>query len=329
MVQLFPNYIRTMAALAVVQMHCIGGYLYWLSPEKPIDANWITADICYSCLRWATPFFVMLSGSFMLSPSRTEPTWLFLKKRIGRIMYPFLFLVRYLFAHQYRGNLYYMRWPDWADVWNVIVYKDVYYHLWFMPMIAGMYLLTPAFLRIYTRHATRNDLEVFLIMAFSITALQQWLPKFFFIKYIGWLGYVGFYVLGYYLSAFRLPNKKWIYGLALLMPVVTAIGTWYQSNAQQAYWERMYNYFSPNVAFMTFALFLFMRNFDWPAFSVRYPRINYAVNRFSKISFGVYFVHVLLIDVLKNGYLGIKVHPTYFLSFPVHSWYGTFCNSVL
>ena len=327
--KLWPNYVRTMAALAVVQMHCIGGYLYQLSPEHPIDANWITADIYYSFLRWATPFFIMLSGSFMLNPNRNDPTWEFLKKRIGRIMYPFAFWAVIYLLYRYRGNLFSGTWPEWWDVYNVIVYQDVYYHLWFMPMIAGMYLLTPSFLRIYTRHATRRDLEIFLVMAFCITALQQWLPSFFFIKYIKWLGYVGFYVLGYYISAHRLPNRKWVYGLALFMPLVTAIGTWYFSNEQQEYWNRMYNYFSPNVAIMTFALFLFMRNFDWPAFSVRYPKINWAVGRFSKVSFGVYFVHVLLIDVLKNGYLGVKVHATYFFTMPVQAWYGTFLQAIV
>jgi hypothetical protein len=78
-------------------------------------------------------------------------------------------------------------------------------------------------------------------------------------------------------------------------------------------------YASPNVLLQTGALFLFLRDFDWDAFSNRYPRIHRATMYVAGVSYGVYFVHPLVLDVLKNGYIfGLHVNPHNFFNYPVH-----------
>ncbi|MBK8557831.1 MAG: acyltransferase family protein [Lewinellaceae bacterium] len=326
--RLYPNYIRTAAAFAVVQMHAIGGYLYELNPETGITSEFIAADVYYSFLRWATPFFIMLSGSLMLQPSRTEPTSVFLKKRIGRVMIPFAFWTVIYMVYQYRGDIYFGKAISWKAIGEQIFFQDVYFHMWFIPMIVGMYLLTPIF-RLWIRHAQRQDVEYFLGLCFVITALQHFFPSLIVVKSIGWLGYIGFYVLGYYLAAFPIRNKRWIYALALSMPILTAVVTWWASAQENTYVNTYFIYFSPNVVLMSFALFLFLRDYDWSVFSGRYPRINAAVSRFSKVSFGVYFIHALWLDVFKNGYMGLPLYANTFFGLPVSPWYGGLLQAVV
>jgi len=322
--RVYANYIRALAACAVVQMHSVGGYLFAFDPAKNPDIQFITADIIYGHLRWATPFFILISGALLLNPSKHEPISVFLKKRLRRVLIPFAFWGTIYLLYFYRGNMYFGTWPEWEDVFATIFYNDIYFHLWFIPMITGLYLLTPVF-RIFIQNAQRSDIEYFLVLCFIITALQHYLPGIIFIKYIGWMGYIGFYVLGYYLSTFPIkPSwKQVLYPLALAMPLTGAYLTWWLTVRAGAYDERVYVYASPNVVIIITALFLFLKDFDWAAFSTRYPRIHRVFNRLAELSYGIYFIHVLVLDVLKNGYIfGIHVTPHYFFNQYLHPAIG-------
>ncbi|MEY3249350.1 MAG: hypothetical protein RL742_1393 [Bacteroidota bacterium] len=320
--RLYPDFIRTFAALAVVQMHCIGNYLFYLSPDSPVDDRWMAANVYYSLLRWATPFFVMLSGSFMLQPARVEPIPDFLRKRLSRVLIPFSFWVGVYLLYGYRGEMYFEDYPTVQAVFRRIFFEDTYYHLWFIPMIVGMYLLTPM-LRQWVRVAEKLDLEYFLVVCFVATALQLYLPNMVFVKYLGWLGYVGFYVLGYYLSTYPLPHKKVFFALALLSVPVSAWLTWHYSVQAQKYEQIFYIYHSPNVVFLCVALFSFLRWADWSVFIARYPRAYWTISQIAKLSFGIYFIHIIVLDVLKNGYIfGLHLTAEKFFNLPVSPWYG-------
>lgn len=324
------DYIRSVAALAVILIHSTGTYLQEFDTSAPLDVQWWTANIYCSLLRWATPFFIMISGSVFLSPSRTETPPQFLRKRISRVLLPFSFWTLVYLAYQYRGSLDGGDLPRLSEVLHKIFFEEVYYHLWFIPMIIGLYLLTPTF-RIFIQHARRSDIEYFLVLAFCITAIQHLLPGFFVVEYIGWLGYIGFYVLGYYLSTYSLsqPWKKILYALGLVMPVVTALGTWWLSLRAGTHDEKLFVYFSPNVVLMTMALFTWLKEIDWQAFADRHPRFNALIHRFAALSFGVYFLHVLLLDILKNGYIaGWQITSEFFINYPVHPMFGALLQAV-
>ncbi len=321
--RLSSNYIRSFAALAVILIHSTGTYLHQFDPSAHLDIRWWTANVYCSLVRWATPFFILISGSVFLNPARTESPAQFLRKRVRRVFLPFAFWALVYLIYQYRGSFGGGEFPSAANLFEQIIFGEIYYHLWFIPMIMGMYLLTPTF-RIFIQNARRSDIEYFLVLGFSITAIQHLLPGFFVVEYIGWLGYIGFYVLGYYLSAYSLPQpwKKNLYGLALLMPVVTALGTWWLSLRAGKYDEKLFIYFSPNVVLMTMALFTWLKEFDWAAFAARHPRLDAAAHRFAALSFGIYFIHVLVLDILKNGYLGWHITSEVFFNQPVNPFLG-------
>ena len=330
--RLYADYIRSFAAMAVVTIHSTGSYLTAFDPNNNMDVHWWTGNIYCSLLRWATPFFILLSGGFLLDPARHESTGEFLKKRIVRVLLPFAFWTVVYTVYQYRESLFGAGvWPTWSEVLNRIFFEDVYYHLWFVPMIVSLYLLTPVF-RIFIRHAQRRDVEYFLVIAFFITAMQHLFPGFFVVEYVGWLGYIGFYVLGYYLSTYSLP-ERWrtlVYALAILMPVVTALGTWWLSARKGAHDQTLYVYFSPNVVIMVIAFFSWLRWHDWSVFADRFPRFDAFIHKFAALSFGIYFIHALVLDILKNGYIG-NWHTTteMFFNQPVYPLLGAIPQALL
>lgn len=331
--RLYADYIRSFAAIAVVTIHSTGTYLIEFNPADNMDVHWWTGNIYCSLLRWATPFFILLSGSFLLDPARPESAGAFLRKRTVRVLVPFAFWTVVYIVYQYRVSLFGTGTdlPKAREVLHRIFFDDVYYHLWFVPMIVSLYLLTPVF-RIFIRHAQRPEIEYFLGIAFLITAMQHLFPGFFIVEYVGWLGYIGFYVLGYYLSTYQLRAfwRKVLYTLACFMPLATALGTWWLSVQKGAHDQTLYVYFSPNVVLMTVAFFHWLRWRDWSSVADRYPRFDRFIHHFSALSFGIYFIHALVLDILKNGYIG-NWHTTseMFFNHPVNPLWGAIPQALL
>lgn len=81
--------IRCVAMLMVIGVHCIDPF--YISPTMraiPEYTHW--ASIYGSLLRPSVPLFVMMTGLLLL-PIKQEPLDIFYKKRIYRVLFPFLF----------------------------------------------------------------------------------------------------------------------------------------------------------------------------------------------------------------------------------------------
>ncbi len=301
---LFADYMRVLATLAVILLHCAGDYLYQFKLGGMDTTRWWICNIYDSSVRWCVPIFVMLSGALLLRPKKVESIPDFLKKRMLRVFIPFLFWGFIYTCYVNRAYIYDVRRPYWPDVWFKVFFEDIYYHLWFVPMILGLYFLVPVF-RVFVRHATKFEQEYFLMFWFYVSTIQIYFPHFFLVKFIGWLAYIGYLVLGDYLVTYGFPekDKRWLYILGWFSLLMTIGATWQVSANFGIFSEIFYQYLSPNVIFMAFALFVWMRDYDWASFSTRFPRIQAFVQWFSGISFGVYLVHVILLDIFKNGYL--------------------------
>jgi Uncharacterized protein conserved in bacteria len=317
--RLYINYVRAIAACAVVQMHTNGAYLYLFDPAAPTQAQFVASDIFYSMLRWATPFFMMISGALMLRVGREEPLGPFLKKRMRRVFTPLLFWGVIYLLYPYRFDILHGHPISLDKLLRTVFYEDIYFHLWFIPMIAGLYILTPV-LRVFTKSASRRELEYFLLLIFLFNAGHHFLPGFFLIKHFAWMGYIGYYLLGHYIDryAFTQGQKRILYPLALAMPALCAWGTWWLSFQKGAYEEKLFVYASPTVLLPSAALFLYLKDFDWRSFSQRFPRIHRAAMYMAGISFGIYFAHPLVLDFLKNGEaLPWKINPDTFFNYPL------------
>ncbi|MFZ4544887.1 MAG: acyltransferase [Saprospiraceae bacterium] len=318
---LYADYVRVIATVAVILLHAAGDLLYNFDKNDMFNSYWWVGNIIDSMVRWCVPVFVMLSGSLLLSSNKEEAIGTFLKKRMLRVFIPFFFWSIIYIAYIHRGNIRDLTWPWWPDVFDLLLFKDVYFHLWFVPMILGLYFLTPTF-RVFLKSAKRVDIEYFLMFWFWVSILQVSFFQFFVIKYVGWLAYIGYLMMGYYLKTYDIPRKKLLYAAGWISLLVTIFGTWYLAmffgkfeNNEQIF----YQYLHPNIIFMGCALFLYIKDYDWSSFAERFPRFHGFIHWFSGLSFGVYLVHALLLDVFKNGYLmGITLNSTTFFNIKGH-----------
>ena len=145
------DWMRIIAAIAVIAIHCCGkGSLGVTSFE------WRTINF-YNCLvQWAVPVFVMISGSLFLSRHRSvRQIWI---RNISRLVTAFLFWSALYAAVGYDSD----RGPK-GFVLDLIT---GHYHMWFIYMIAGLYMVVPFLEKIA---ADRTLTSYFLLLGFIFT----------------------------------------------------------------------------------------------------------------------------------------------------------------
>jgi len=312
----FADLLRIFATLAVIFLHIAGSHM----ADVGVDTGtWAVLNLYDALVRWCVPVFVMLSGMFLLDPRQD--------RSLGR-----LFLhngLHILLALLFWGGVYAVAdclqagsGFSWESIWPAVrnaLRGNTHYHLWYLYMILGLYLVTPV-LRAFVRGAGRGELLYFLGVCFLFasvlpTAFQLWpdatadIQTWYYrldLKLV--LGYVGFYVGGYYLREYTISRlaEACIYVLGILGAVATVWGTSVLSRRTGSLYSALYGYTSPNVVFFSVAVVVLFR-YVLGVSDERSRRQR--VSGLARLTFGVYLVHDLFIMLFNE--LGITT-----LSFP-------------
>lgn len=313
----YGNFLRAFSIVFVVLIHSSGDLLYnFPTQSNSYDfSSWLTAVFFNSISRFSVPIFIMLSGATLLSPHKSETLQDFFKKRFLKIIPPFLFW-SFIYALYSSGELIAHGKPiDLKPLFNKFLFGETFHHLWFVPMILGLYFITPI-LRTFLKSASKQDIEYFLLLWFFSTSISSYFPTFILVKYLGWLGYAGFYLAGFYFSHFAFSKPKVLYFLGFCACLVTFLGTWTFSLNFNKLYEGFFLYLSPNCIFMSFAIFVFVKNLSSNKYFIKIQN-NKIVNTLSDNSFGIYLIHLLVIEYLKHGYLGFQVYNNNFIGFQI------------
>jgi surface polysaccharide O-acyltransferase-like enzyme len=84
----FFDLLRCVAAVAVIAIHVLAPYRHELG-SIPFE-HWLTAVSINGVTRWAVPVFIMISGALMLSDTRPFDASYYVKRRLGKVLVPFL-----------------------------------------------------------------------------------------------------------------------------------------------------------------------------------------------------------------------------------------------
>lgn len=310
----YADFLRVAATLAVIVLHISAG---WMTSVGVDTQAWSVFNAYDGLMRWCVPVFVMLSGMFLLEPKKGLSIGTLFFHHILRIVVAMLVwgAVYALVGSLLSGGS--ITLGGCFDALRTVLWGKLHYHLWFLPMILGLYLITPI-LRAFIRGANRSDFHWFFLLVFLFTMLLPTLlalrPSQTVTTWVGRLdvqlvlGYVGYYVGGYYLKTYPLGRiaEGIIYLLGILGGAATVWGTsWLSHRAGESVFT-LYSYFSPTVCAMAVAVFVLFRY----VLGVSEERSRrQQISGLSSITFGIYLCHDLFIMLLR--YFGIST-----LSFP-------------
>lgn len=315
---IYADILRIVCVFGVLVIHSVS--LFWRHiPIKTV--SWTVFACLDSVFRFAVPVFVMISGMFMLSPEKDRGIKNLYSKNILRIFTSFVFWsLLYAVFNSIPTN------PDIHFSIHKFFLRIIQgeYHLWFLFMIAGLYMVTPVLRKIVEdKKLTEYFLAIWfvfclfanfakLIPYFGDTIFEV-LRKF---KMSAAIQYSGFYILGYYLNKYPLDKKFRIpvYILGFLSIAATALATVYFSfsamNAQSQYLE----YLLPTTMLSSCSLFIFIQNACAKrSFSDKKKQVIAAL---SKYSFGVYLCHIFVINTFNRLDI-IKLELPYIVIFSI------------
>ncbi|MBQ6540558.1 MAG: acyltransferase family protein [Oscillospiraceae bacterium] len=298
----YLDILRVIACLSVVLNHSSAIYV-----DRGIGSvNFWIAGILDGFVRIGVPMFVMISGALMLDRNY-EYTPKKLKKRVVKmavffvcwsVIYCLIYGIAYPLIIEHRP-------VDFAGVVDSLIIG--HYHLWFIYLIIGLYLIVPL-LRLWVTDENKKYVEYFLLLSFvfafiipqiiSITgnytnaldSVNYVMEKNLQLRYVG--GYTSFFILGWYFHNYEIKNKKAVYILGIAGLLVTVFGTYILSRTTGRT-VKMYDNLSLNVLFQTVAVFVFVKD----RFMNAEPP-NRAVSSVAKYSLGIYATHALFIALM-------------------------------
>lgn len=247
------------------------------------------ALIFYAMVSICVPLLVMLSGSLILI--KTETYKVFFQKRLLRVLLP---------------------WITWTIIFTIIVviynrnaislvpyvFHSIFIPLfWFMPMIFGLYCLSPA-LRIFVSNAKTKDIWfVFIIWFISISFLPYFRNTQAFpvstdsglVRLI--VGYSGYFILGYLLlkieHKLHLVILFLIFILGLILSSLPRIGVSRLTDL---------GFFSPGTVLLTSSVFSLIYLSEKKLQGVLSSNLKKVIAAVSSSTFGIFMIHYLFIN---------------------------------
>ncbi len=321
---MWAHVMRVLAIFAVIWVHASAEVFFY--GAKFATYEWWVADIYDSLVRICVPLLFMVSG-FLLLGKAPEPLSDFLKKRVRKVVVPLLVWSLFFLLWV---NLWEYHHPSLASsmtsktMQNIhdagwmaaiaILWVPIYYHLWFLYALIGLYLITPV-LRVVVTHAPPQLLWYFVILCLIGSMLLSPLtritdtPDFINLNLMG--GRLGYFVAGYLLGHIAISRR--LLGTMVIAAIVgafvTIVGTYYLSAAnggelsQQMWYEPM-----PNIIAMSVSAFLIIRYLAERCTRLQSGTLMRVVKKMSATSFGIYLVHVMFIYAFAAGTFGFHLN---------------------
>ncbi|QZL00437.1 acyltransferase family protein [Flavobacterium psychrophilum] len=284
--------LRILATLSVIIIHVAAPLV--MKFGKISNFDWNVANIYDSMSRYAVPVFFMISGALLLG--RDSEIKDFLKNRLGKILPPFLFWSLF-----YSVTNRYVFTQETFSISKII--RDVFYgskyHLWFVYALIGVYLITPIIQK-WLKFSENKEILYFLIiwvitLFLTIPGIAIYFPK---INLAYFSGYLGYFILGYYLKNYGMQRKLISYSLLFVGLAITILGSYYMTQKNGVFYDYFYEYLCINTLLVSMGIFLLFNTIE-----TINDNLKPIISKLNECSFGIYLVHPLVLNIF--GLLGI------------------------
>ena len=259
--------LRIFAFVFIVMLHTLNrqyGLAVWMSG--------------YAVISIGVNLFIMISGYLLLD--RTETVKEFFRKRFFSIL-PLFIIFNIIYIYFYNHSF-------------ITIKKISAPHFWYIYMILGLYLLTP-WLRKVLQYAEKETFYVvvlwFLCNVFNPYMQFFRLPKIPF-SHFPITGFIGYYILGYYLKKYRYKLEKipfiCVIGVYITGFLISVLSTKYVLVTTG---NRISDFFDKNslgTFFMSVSFFIFWIKFN-------FKNRNKVIRRISDSTYFAYLIHIIIL----------------------------------
>ena len=297
------SWSRVIAIVAVVIIHTAGS----TAVADPATSATPLARVLDIGSIYAVPLFVMLSGALLLDPQRYRGAHEFWRKRAVRLLPAIVFWhLWYLVLRLLRGER-----PTAGEVLHWVFTGELYHQLYFLWIVLGLAVLTPALMPL-VRRAGRRGTAVVGVLAAGATAAGAALglstaPVQTAVTW--WLPYLGFYLLGWALRETRLRGAALVAttGAAIALAVLL-IWQWRNPDVPPWLQHAPVSYYGAGVLLYTVAVFLTLRGLlasDGVLGGLAHPGPARTGRRLGDATLGIFGLHPTVIALLTaTGFLG-------------------------
>lgn len=307
----YLDYLRVFALLSVILLHVSAQFWH----DADVNSHvWRVFNIYDSISRLGVPVFVMISGALLI------PRDIPIKKLYSKN------ILRMVTAYIVWNGFYCLIHTDGIRA-AVKMFVFGYGHLWFIPMIIGIYMCLP-FLKGIANNETllKYFLVLGLIFAFlipqSVTLCKDFGGEKLNILFEGLdktvnnmyfhmvLGYPFYFLLGHLLNTAEIKKgtRMIFYALGIAGCLLTIYLDLAMAVKYQMPYSTYYGEFTVNVMLESVAVFVLFKSIPFPSDSIYKPIV-----KLSECSFGAYLVHMFVIEQLqvRFGITTLSFEPLY------------------
>ena len=318
---IYLDFLKVIAIFLMVANHCVDN----VTPaERALPWYNLWGSVYNSFTRPAIPLFMMVTGILLL-PTKMD-MGSFYKKRLSRVLIPFLvWSVLYNLFPWFTGLLncdpetihVFFKWADTSQAFgdalrNILMipfnFSAFAVQMWYVYLLIGIYLYIPVF-SAWVEKSDKRSQRIFLAI-WAVSLFVPYLRNYLTANLFGecswnefglfyyFAGFSGYMLLGYHLVKYPLQMSKVSkYALAAIAfaigYAVTLIGFKNATAVEgqsEAMVELFFTFCSPNVALMTFAIFLIGKDLRFEN-----KRINRFISQFSICTFGIWMCHYFFV----------------------------------
>lgn len=301
--------LRVMACIGVIGIHAGSQHFR----DMPLDSSvWAVSNFYHGINRFAVASFIMISGCLYLDSKRTWNLKRLWKRNILPIAAAYIFWQMFYAVYRIITNGTLAKGSKAALVKFMVYISKSYFHLWYLPMLIGLLIITPMLWEI-VNSARGKQWEEYMIVLFLVFQILPYTINYFPLPWKDHImdilqtvqpemvtGYIGYFILGHYLSHYEVSKKLeyLVYVLGVIL-ILAAIGLCYISSQKSGKpIQSFYENYTLAGFFWGSLFFLFFKNhvskIKWN--EKQEKRICYL----GSCTFGIYLIHALIRDILHR-----------------------------
>ncbi len=301
--------LRVMACIGVIGIHAGSQHFR----DMPLDSSvWAVSNFYHGINRFAVASFIMISGCLYLDSKRTWNLRRLWKRNILPIAAAYIFWQMFYAVYKIITNGTLAKGSKAALVKFMVYISKSYFHLWYLPMLIGLLIITPMLWEI-VNSARGKQWEEYMIVLFLVFQILPYTINYFPLPWKDHImdilqtvqpemvtGYIGYFILGHYLSHYEVSKKLeyLVYVLGVIL-ILAAIGLCYISSQKSGKpIQSFYENYTLAGFFWGSSFFLFFKNhvakIKWN--EKQEKRICYL----GSCTFGIYLIHALIRDILHR-----------------------------